>query len=239
MQTVLLVEDSPEIQLVVKKTLSNGQVQVEIAGDGKEAALALEGRKFDLIILDIVLPDCTGFDICAQIQSNPKTSDVPVMFLSGREEVTNKVTAFSLGADDYVVKPFNPIELRARVEAKLKKLRNKKDSDELIRKGDLMINLAVQKAFIGRGEDGGKDIGLTPLEFKLLVCLAKGEGRVYSREQILSIAWGKDTHVVDRTVDAHVSGLRKKLGDFSRSIESVPGVGYRFNTEALPQKRTA
>lgn len=198
----------------------------------EEAVQVIQSREFELILLDVSLPGKDGFELCAYLQSHPKTKNVPVIFLTGMGEVTSKVTAFSLGAEDYITKPFNLLEFRARIDARLKKARAHSAGDEAPIRGEIELNLASQRALRIEGEKR-VDLGLTPMEFKILHYLVRNEGRVLSRDQILNTVWGQNIHVFDRTVDTHISTLRKKLGPKASLIRSVPGSGYGF---FLPEK---
>lgn len=181
-----------------------------------------------LILLDIGLPDGNGLELCAELQGESPTREIPIIFLTGQGEVAHKVTAFAMGAEDYLVKPFSPLELKARLEARLKKLQNKNGSGSTICRGMLEIDAATQRVFRLEGSIRVA-ISLTPKEFKLLFHLARFEDRVFSRDQLLTLAW-TDAQVYDRTVDTHISAIRKKLGHLSEYIESISGEGYRFTT---------
>jgi two-component system phosphate regulon response regulator PhoB len=195
------------------------------------AAAAIEQlsvESYDLVLLDIVLPDGDGYRVCARMQNDERTRNVPVFFLTGKSDVYDKVMAFSLGADDYIVKPFDPLELKARIEAKLTKKKNKESSEDTFRKGNLRINLGFQKAFLIDKDGKESDLRLTPAEFKLLHYLIRNEGKLCSRTQLLSAIWGQDVHVLDHNVYTHICALRRKLAESAECIESVPRLGYRF-----------
>jgi two-component system alkaline phosphatase synthesis response regulator PhoP len=241
MPKILLVEDATDFQLLVKETLSKS-ANVRIASTIAEARAALAKEKFELLILDLSLPDGDGMEFFSQMQGERLTEDTAVIFLTAKSETAMQVTAFSLGADDYVVKPFKPLEFRARVEAKLKKQAQLRQHETVLIRGDLRIELGKQRAFIVAGQDQEEKqaLELTGREFKLLYHLAKNEGTVFSRDQLISAVWGSDVHVLDRTVDTHVYTLRKKLGPYSRYIESEVGMGYRLNSAKAPSgKRVA
>jgi DNA-binding response OmpR family regulator len=226
MNKILLVEDAVEFQRLVETTLAAGFAVTTVA-TAADAQKHLDESQVDLIILDVMLPDDDGFRFCANLQNHEKTRDIPVIFLSGKSEVNDRVMGYSLGAEDYITKPFSPVELRARVEARLRKLRSKQEKQEVFRKGDLKFNIPFQKVFIVNGtrESG---VELTPIEFKLLLFLAQREEQVFSREQLMGAIWTGGVHIVDRTVDVHVSNIRKKLGRSSCTIRSVRSVGYSF-----------
>lgn len=241
MADILLVEDSKDCQILVKETLSK-VAHVRIAASLQEARSALSENRFDLIILDVTLPDGDGLEFFSKFQSQSADSgEIPVIFLTGKTEASMQVTAFSMGAEDYIVKPLRPIEFRARVEAKLKKIASAKQSETLVVRGDLRIELGTQRASLLASANGGRrELDLTGREFKLLYHLARREGTVFSREELITAVWGESVHVLDRTVDTHIYTLRKKLGDCSHYIESEVGMGYRLNTSrAKPRKLAA
>ncbi|MEK6554912.1 MAG: response regulator transcription factor, partial [Bdellovibrionota bacterium] len=158
---------------------------------------------------------------------------------TGRTHITDKVTAFSLGAEDYISKPFDPIELKVRVDSKLKRIQIDKDKNSMIIRGDLQINLKSHKVKIATKEKT-TSVALTPLEFKILCYLAKSPDQVFTRNQILTDVWGSDAEVFDRAVDVHVCSLRNKLLELSYSIQAVPGVGYQFTEKNMAKlKKTA
>lgn len=228
---VLLVEDSPDFQVLVRRTLS-GEFDLTSVSTSAEALREVERRPYDLILLDVVLPDGDGFQLCSRFRGMESMSAVPIIFLTGKTGVTDKVTGFSLGADDYVVKPFEPLELLARVQAKLNRRPSKAAVEDQIVRGALRLDLPFQRASLS--ESGvEKALDLTPIEFKLLCYFARNEGRVLSRAQLLTAIWGESVYVLDRTIDKHVSTLRSKLGIASDCVETVPGSGYRFLTRQV------
>jgi len=228
MHKILLIDDATDVQKIT--TLALGKdYDVTVAPTLDTAQQEITKQSFDLILLDVTLPDGDGYHLCASLQSEEQTREIPVIFLTGKSRVSDKVMAFSLGADDYIVKPFEPLELRARIDARLKKLKSRKETETSVRKGDLRVNVPYQKAYL-TDETGERELELTPIEFKILYYLAKCEGVVYSRDQILTAIWGGNVHVLDRTIDTHISALRKKLGNHAHYIESVLRTGYRFSS---------
>lgn len=228
MRNILLVEDSPEILALVTNRLYDHRIipATSIA----EAEKAMQRNSVDLIILDLTLPDGDGFPFCIRLRNDPATKDIPVIVLTGRNDTNNKVIGFSLGIEDYIVKPFDPVELRARVKSRLNKLYAEKEKDQLFTVEDLRFDIAKQRASALRhGQE--KTLDLTPLEFKLLLYFAKHEGHVLSRDLIINEIWGSDIHIVDRTVDTHISNLRKKLHGFGVrvTIKSIYGEGYSLS----------
>lgn len=234
MNRILLVEDQREFQLLVAQALSDEENTVVVAPTVAQATDTLKREAFDLILLDISLPDRSGMDLFAELKADAVLSQTPVIFLTGAESLPSKVAAFSMGAEDYITKPFNGIELRARVLSKIRKVRvSTASSTDEAQYGPFRFKLGAQKVF---NTADGREISLTPREYKLLYLLAKNEGKVLSRDTILDEVWGRGVHVGDRTVDTHMYSLRKKLSSLSEIIESVPTVGYRFREGAKEKK---
>jgi DNA-binding response OmpR family regulator len=228
MYSLLVVEDALDFQLMIQCILTEPTYRLTCVGTAADAIEELGKGSFDLVLLDIVLPDGDGYRVCTRMRNEERTRNTPVFFLTGKTDVYDKVMAFSLGADDYIVKPFDPLELKARVEAKLSKKKDKETAEETFRKGDLKINLSFQRAFFV-GKDGKDvDLRLTPAEFKLLHYLIRNEGKLCSREQLLNAVWGEDVHVLGHNVYTHICALRRKLSIRAEYIESVPRLGYRF-----------
>ena len=227
MKRVLLVEDAKEIQLMVVHSLQM-IADVTWASDLASAREAIKQEEFDIYLLDVELPDGKGFDLCSTIQQvNPRT---PIIFLTAHSEISDKIMGFAVGADDYITKPFDPIELRARVEARLKKLNLFKHAADVLKWKSLKINKSRQEVHVFEGKQDVK-VDLTSLEFKLLSYLANRPHEVIHRDEILDQLWGTDVHVYARSVDTHISKLRKKLGLASNSIQSIHGTGYKFSPE--------
>ncbi len=221
----LVVEDDPDTRTAIRRALSPALSVVECDSLAATERF-LAGSLPDVIILDIGLPDANGHEICARLQADPRTRDLPVLFLSASAEIRDKLAAFSLGAEDYIEKPFDPAELRARVHARLTRSQGRRDAREVFEKFGLRFEVEQHCAF-RTDADGGNNLDLTPHEFRLLYHFARHERQAFSRSELLRAAWG-DTFVTERTVDAHVAHLRRKLGSLPCRIESVRGVGYRF-----------
>lgn len=228
MSSILVVEDALDFQAMIRRTLAQSGYTVTCVSTAAEALDQLDRSQFDLVLLDIVLPDGDGYRVCSRMQNDDGLRNVPIFFLTGRTEVHDKLLAFSLGADDYIVKPFDPVELRARVDAKLAKRRIQQTIEDCIRKGDLKIDLPGQRVSVLSKSGKETDLRLTPAEFKLLHVLARNEGKVCSRSMLLNAVWGRDVHVLDHNVYTHICALRRKLSSKSTHIESVPRMGYRF-----------
>ena len=223
---VLAVEDSLEAARLVERAVA-GAVRLRWVRSLAAAREALAEERPDVVLLDLCLPDGEGFELCSELRSAAATSDLPILFLTARGNTADKLAAFSLGADDYLVKPFHPLELRARVDALLRRARAAARSVKLLRLGDLEIDFSRLRVTIA-GPDRPIQVALTAHEFRLLGHLATHADHVFSRGQLVAAVWG-GTIVSTRTVDSHVSNLRRKLGRCGLNLESVRGVGYRLH----------
>jgi len=218
MARILIVEDEPEIAAALSYDLKLEGYEVAVVADGEGGAQRGREAGWDLILLDIMLPKKDGFDVCRELRKAGVRT--PILMLTARASEAEKVLGLDVGADDYVTKPFSGRELRARIRARLRAVQP--DAEEILRCGDVEIDAA--RAEVRRA---GAKIEVTPQEFKLLWVLAKNRGRVLSREQLIDMAWGRNTVLTDRAVDAHMVNLRRKLGP--DLIASVRGMGYRFD----------
>ncbi len=220
---MLVVDDEDHIIELARIYLTREGYEVEGVGDGSQALARFGQIKPDLVILDIMLPGANGLEICKEIR---KQSQVPIIMLTARDEVTDKVVGLEVGADDYLTKPFHPQELVARAKALLRRARLEPDAPKLIRAGKLEVDLERHEV---RHEQA--KVQLRPKEFDLLTLLARHPGRVFQRSELLDLVWGYDFPGYTRTVDVHVQQLREKLaaaGVTEPSIETVWGVGYRL-----------
>lgn len=226
MRDILYIEDSPELVILVKEILKPHNL-FHVA-TLKDAEAALQERNFDLILLDLSLPDGDGLRFLAEKYSAPHSqlSKTPLFVLSGQSEVSSKVMAFAIGVDDYIQKPFHHAELKARVEAKLRKNNEQVSKQEILQLGNVKLDLAKQRVTINTGTCN-EDLALTRLEFKLLTKFMKSPERVFSREIFIDTVW-PDSNVTDRTVDTHIAHLRKKMSPATIKIETVTGEGYRL-----------
>jgi two-component system, OmpR family, response regulator len=221
---VLVVEDDPRISEVLEYALKADGYEVVKAQRGREAIELAKRSAPELIVLDIGLPDIDGFEVCRAVR---KSSDAPIIFLTSRSDEIDRVVGLEIGGDDYVVKPFSPRELLARIKAIRRRHERttaapvETQSASELRYGPITID---PEKF--RVRSGGREIVLTAQEFKLLELLVRHPGRVFTREQVLNRAWGEGGLVADRTIDVHVKSLRKKFGKFD-FIETVRGIGYR------------
>ena len=224
---VLVVDDEDHIVELARIYLTREGYEVEGVGDGSQALARFGQIKPDLVVLDIMLPGANGLEICKEIR---KQSQVPIIMLTARDEVTDKVVGLEVGADDYLTKPFHPQELVARAKALLRRARVEPDAPKLIRAGKLEVDLERHEV---RHEQA--KVQLRPKEFDLLTLLARHPGRVFQRSELLDLVWGYDFPGYTRTVDVHVQQLREKLaaaGIVQPSIETVWGVGYRLELAA-------
>ena len=222
---VLIVEDEPPLVELLSYNLEKAGFQIHIARDGEEALLAVEERKPDLILLDWMLPYVSGIEICRRIRRNPETRNVPIIILTARGEEDDRIRGLEAGADDYVVKPFSPSELVARVRAVLRRTRPAFDKDSLTY-GDITMDLTTHR--VSRNDE---PVDLGPTEFRLLRFMMEHPGRVFSREQLLDSVWGHDTYIEPRTVDVNIRRLRKamNLPGTTDLIRTVRSAGYALD----------
>jgi two-component system KDP operon response regulator KdpE len=221
--SILLIEDDLTIQTMVRLALSS--YQVFQAPTLQEAKSLLKDKKFSAILIDIGLPDGDGLRLLNELASQNNRDPIPLLILSGKSDISNKVAAFSFGAEDFIAKPFDPLELQARVSAKIRKNQERGPHRGSRAFGDLILDLDRQKAF---HQDKGieTDLQLTSLELRILNLLTHRLENVYSREQILQQVWG-DTFVSDRTVDSHIAHLRAKIRPTHLNVETAKNFGYR------------
>jgi two-component system, OmpR family, alkaline phosphatase synthesis response regulator PhoP len=221
-QTILIVDDETSIIELVKVYLEREGYKVLAAGDGNRTFEVIEQDNPDLVILDVMLPEIDGFEVCKKIRS--KGNQVPIIMLTARDDDIDKILGLELGADDYLTKPFNPRELMARIKAILRRgFLVREDGQKMIKAGDLVLDLAKREV-----KCGGKTIDLRTQEFEVLRVLAEHPGWVFEREKLLSLAWGFDFFGQTRTVDVHIGQIRKKLEGCDLSIETVTGIGYKL-----------
>ena len=223
---ILVIEDEPDIRRNLEYNLGREGFNASSVGSLDEAGEKLKSKKFDLILLDLMLPDGSGLELCKKIKSNSETEATPVVILTAKDDEVDRVVGFELGADDYVTKPFSVRELILRVKAILKRSDTKtKEVVEVERQfGDLKIDVDSHEVHVD-----SKLIELTALEFRLLKELVDKRGRVQSRDQLLSEVWGYNAEVTTRTVDTHIKRLREKLGSMGKYVQTIRGVGYKFS----------
>ncbi len=218
MSHILIADDEQRIREIIKKYAVFEGHDVTEAANGMEAVELAASQKFDIIILDIMMPELDGFSACKEIR---KTQSVPVIMLSARGEEYDRIHGFELGVDDYVVKPFSPKELMMRVSAILK--RGHSAEKETVCCEGLTVDFTGRLVYID-----GQKIDLSPKEYELLFYLVKNRGIALTREKLITDVWGYDFYGDDRTLDTHIKLLRKSLGEYSRYIVTLRGVGYRF-----------
>jgi phosphate regulon transcriptional regulator PhoB len=229
-QRIVLIEDEKDIVELVRYNFRKEGFEVSAFTSGKEGLEHLRRSPADLVLLDIMLPDLDGFEICKRLRSEDRSKSLPVIFLTAKGEEIDRVLGLEIGADDYVVKPFSPRELVARVKAVLRRQARPAEKLEIVEARDLHLDSRTQDVTVR-----GKAIELSTLEFKLLHFLASHPRRIFSREQLLDEVWGRDRFVTPRTVDVHVRRLREKIeahAEKPRYIQTVRGSGYRFAGEA-------
>ena len=223
-QKILIIEDEPDIRKTLEYNISREGYEVISASSLSEGREKLESASFSLLLLDLMLPDGSGLDLCRDLKQDKSLSSMPVIILTAKDDEVDKVVGFELGADDYVTKPFSVRELILRVKAVLKRGERKSDNMEVQRQfGELKIDVDSHEVFVN-----DEQVSLTALEFKLLRQLVDRRGRVQSRDQLLSDVWGYSSDVTTRTVDTHIKRLREKLGDMGKYVQTIRGVGYKF-----------
>jgi two-component system phosphate regulon response regulator PhoB len=221
--SILIVEDDADILQLLSYNLEAAGFEVSSASDGPDGLSKARQLHPSLIILDLMLPGMDGFDVCRELKRDPETSTMPVIMLTARSEEVDRIVGLELGADDYVVKPFSPRELLLRIRAVLRRAGNQGPSRSRVEREGLTVDLEAHKVYVE-----GKEAPLTATEFKLLSELIRTSGRVRTRDQLLTMVWGYEFEGYARTVDTHIRRLRQKLGQYSGLIETVRGVGYRF-----------
>ncbi len=224
---ILVIEDEPDIQKNLEYNITREGFKVLTASSISDAQIIIKSKDVSLMILDLMLPDGSGLDLCRSIKSDPLTESIPIIILTAKDDEVDRVVGFELGADDYVTKPFSVRELILRVKAVLKRGQTKKEMVEVERQfGDLKIDINSHEVFVDNIQ-----INLTALEFKLLNKLVETRGRVQSRDQLLEDVWGYSAEVTTRTVDTHIKRLRNKLGSMGKYVQTIRGVGYKFSRQ--------
>jgi len=227
--TVLIVEDEPDLREILRYNLEREGFKVIESEDG-EAGLALLRKHLPkIVLLDIMLPGMDGVEICRSIKYDPQTRSIPVIMVTARGDESDIVLGLGVGADDYIIKPFSPRELVARIKAVLRRamVRHESSADERIVRDRLVIDPPRHELRVD-----GKKIDLTPTEFRLISVLASRPGRVFTRDQLITRVLGDEVVVTERNVDVHVRSVRKKLGEARELVETIRGIGYRFREDA-------
>jgi two-component system phosphate regulon response regulator PhoB len=223
MARILVIEDEKDIQEVLDYNLRQAGHKVHVASTGREGLQVARDKRPDLVLLDLMLPDVPGTEVCRNLKQDPLTREAQVLILTAKGEEIDRVVGFELGADDYVVKPFSVRELVLRIQAILRRMSPESEPQPTIEFGELRVDREAHRVWVQ-----GREIDLTALEFKLLVTLHDRKNRVQTRDTLLQDVWGIEADITTRTVDTHVKRLREKLGHAGEYIETVRGVGYRF-----------
>ena len=222
--TILIVDDEAKIRLLIAKYAAFEGYATEEAENGMQAVEMCREKKYDLIIMDVMMPELDGFSAVREIRKNQNT---PVIMLSARGEEYDRIHGFEIGVDDYVVKPFSPRELMMRVSAVLKRSGGLPDSaEEVVTLGDLQVNFTARRVTVE-----GRELDLSPKEYDLLFYMVRNRGIALTREKLISDVWGYDFFGDDRTIDTHIKNLRNNLGPYRDYIVTLRGVGYKFEYE--------
>jgi DNA-binding response OmpR family regulator len=223
-RTILVIEDEKDLSDLVQRKLEQEGFDVIVAMDGDTGLRVAREQRPDLVVLDINMPGLDGLQVCRQLRGEPRHAQLPILILSARASASDRVTGLELGADDYLVKPFLPRELVARINAILRRAGDRLDRPAVICSGELVIDLHAHRVTCQ-----GQLLPMTAAEFRILELLASHPGRVFSRDEIIE-STPRDDAVTSRSVDAHIVGIRKALGPASGCIETIRSVGYRFRT---------
>jgi two-component system, OmpR family, phosphate regulon response regulator PhoB len=224
-QRILVVDDEPDLLELVRVNLSQAGFEVDTAETGRQALERVRRAAPDLLILDLMLPDLSGTEVCRHLRQDSSLAEIPIIMLTARADEVDRVVGLEVGADDYVTKPFSPRELTLRVRAVLRRRQpGNAGGAQVLERASLRLDPVRHRCFVEQSE-----VELTAKEFALLHGLMMRPGRVMTREQLLDDVWGTDIAVTTRTIDTHLKRLREKLGSASHLIETVRGVGYRFS----------
>jgi two-component system, OmpR family, alkaline phosphatase synthesis response regulator PhoP len=224
---ILVIDDEKDLIELVSYNLGKEGFQVRSAADGESGLSIARQEHPDIVLIDLMLPGIDGLEVCRSLRSDSRTANIPVIILTAKAGEPDRVVGLELGADDYITKPFSPRELIARIKAVLRRTSTKTTHSDVIRCGELTIDKSRREV-----SRASTIIPLTATEFRLLQFFADNPGYVFSREHLIDEALGKDISVTDRTIDVHITSLRKKLGDSGKWVETVRGFGYRFKEEA-------
>jgi len=223
MKKILVIDDEPDLCELVRVNLDQAGYRVETAASGRNALNELRRSKPDLVVLDLMLPDISGTELCRKIRADSTLSDLPIIMLTAKATEVDRIVGLELGADDYVTKPFSPRELTLRVAAVLRRRSADAATEEVLEHGAIRLDASRHRCLVD-----GAEAHLTAKEFDLLRELMSRPGRVVTREALLECVWGSDVTVTARTIDTHLKRLREKLGQAGDLVETVRGVGYRF-----------
>ena len=228
---ILIVDDERDLVELVGYNLRKAGYDIAVAFSGRQALDSVARRAPDLILLDVMLPELSGTEVASRIRSNPQTASIPIIMLTAKSEEVDQIVGLTVGADDYIPKPFSMKVLTARVQALLRRVSRSHAGDATLRFGDLAINLETHEVLLA-----DEPVKLTLTEFKLLAALAQESDKVLNRQRLIAKAMGAGVTVTERTIDVHMTSIRKKLGAASAIIKTIRGVGYRLTNE--PDDRT-
>jgi phosphate regulon transcriptional regulator PhoB len=226
-KNILIVEDEADLVELISYNLKKEGFNVDSAMDGETALSKIKKGRYDLVVLDLMLPGIQGMELCRILRSDPKTETLPIIMLTAKGEEVDKILGLEMGADDYITKPFSPRELVARVKAVLRRSLEKPSAEKVLKVGELVIDKERYTVTIK-----GKPVKLSAKEFKLLLFLAERKGKVFNREQLLDAVWSDESFVEPRTVDVHVRRLRSQIEEdpaHPKYIRTLRGIGYFFN----------
>ncbi len=224
-KTILVVDDQEEISRYVRRFLEREGFEVIVARDGSTGLTIAKKHALDLVILDLTMPDLDGLEVCAKLRADPRKQRLPILVLSARATAADRVLGLDTGADDYLIKPFDPNELVARVKALLRRSSIPENTQAILEVGPIKLDLSARKVF-----HGAVPLTLTAAQFRILEVLALHAGRVLSRDEIIEAALRDDVEVTERTVDVHIAGIRRALGTAADCIETVRSFGYVLQT---------
>jgi two-component system phosphate regulon response regulator PhoB len=228
LKKILVIEDEGDILEVIEYNLKREGFRAICVGDGEEGVAAARSLAPDLVLLDLMLPGLDGIEVCRRLKGDTVTGSIPIIMVTAKGEESDIVLGLGVGADDYITKPFSPRELIARVKAVLRRgpIKGTMEGEDRVVQDDLVIDIGRHEVLVA-----GKSVALTPSELRLLHLLASHPGRVFTRDQLLSRVIGGGAYVIDRNIDVHIRGVRKKLGPHRDLVETVRGVGYRFKAQ--------
>lgn len=229
---ILVIEDDRALAKVLEYNLLQNGFEVILSSDGQDGLQQARTKQPSLVLLDLMIPVIDGLEVCKRLRSAPETRDVPIIMLTAKAEETDQVVGYSLGADDYVTKPFSVKVLMERIKSLLRRdqLRQSAEGEDVVTRQGVSIDRIKHRATLH-----GEQVDLTPSEFRLLETLIRQPGRAFDRTELVDSALGSDAMVLERTIDVHIRSLRKKFGDHADLIETVRGVGYRFR-DAIPEQ---
>jgi len=225
---LLVIEDERSLSDILKYNMEKEGFEVATAADGQEGLNRAQLMQPDLVVLDLMLPVIEGYEVCRQLRSDPKTQAARILMLTARSDEVDEIVGFSMGADDYVTKPFKIKPLLHRIKALLRRGQSAETASDQVEIAGLQIDRVHHTC-----KAEGRELHLTPTEFRLLWTLVRNPGRPYSRHELMDRCRGEDANALERTIDVHVRSLRQKLGERSELVETVRGVGYRFRHEVV------